>query len=358
VATERDKAPGDDHTPEVLRPCPPSRRLSADGETIARLALDVAAAEVRGIQGLTELFSRDAFRAAVELLHGCRGRILICGLGKAGLAGQRIAASLRSTGTPSIFVHPVEALHGDLGVVDPQDVALLISKSGQNPEVFALVPTFRRLGVAIIALTARGDSELARSADVVLDIGPVQEIAPLDEVPTVSTTLFQVTGDALMVILCRLKGFSSEDFAFLHPGGILGRQVAQCVADVMHSGAALPRVSEETPLTQALVEIMDKRLGMTTVVDGEGRLRGVIADGDLKRILHRTGGSLAGLRAGEVMTREPRTIEAGALLVTALKLMETNQPGAITFLVVADAEGRPAGVIHIHDCLRRPAGRP
>ncbi len=358
MAAEADMATGD----EMGRGVRGQRREpggpAADRETIRRLALDVVAAEARGIQGLATLFGSEAFRAAVELLQACRGRILICGLGKSGLAGQRIAASLRSTGSPSIFVHPVEALHGDLGVVDPQDVALLISKSGQNREVSALVPTFRRLGVAIIALTAHGDSDLARAADVVLDIGPVEEVAPLDEVPTVSTTLFEVTGDALMVILCRLKGFSSADFAFLHPGGILGRQVSQRVLDVMHAGPDLPRVSEETPLTQALVEIMDKRLGMTTVVDASGRLRGVIADGDLKRILHRTGGSLAGLRAGDVMTREPRTIAAEALLVTALKQMETNQPGAITFLVVVDAEGRPAGVIHIHDCLRPSAGRP
>lgn len=358
MTAETGKVSGGGVRPQAAGECQGAGRLAVDGEVIQRLALDVAAAEVRGIQGLTRMFGSDAFRAAIAMLLGCRGRVLICGLGKAGLAGQRIAASLRSTGTPSIFVHPVEALHGDLGIVDPQDVALLISKSGENPEVSALVPTFRRVGVAIIALTARGDSELARSADIVLDIGPVQEIAPLDEVPTVSTTLFQVTGDALTIILCRLKGFTSQDFAFLHPGGILGRRVSQRVADVMHAGADLPRVGEETPLTQVLVEIMEKRLGMTTVVDAAGRLRGVIADGDLKRILHRTGGSLAGLNAGDVMTREPRAIEAGALLVTALKLMETNQPGAITFLVVVDEAGRPAGVVHIHDCLRPPANRP
>jgi arabinose-5-phosphate isomerase len=152
-----------------------------------------------------------------------------------------------------------------------------------------------------------------------------------------------------------LKGFSAESFAFLHPGGILGHRVGQRVMDIMHRGAQLPRVREETELTQVLVEIMEKRLGMTTVVDGEGCLRGVIADGDLKRILHRTGGSLTGLRAGDVMTREPKTIEAEALVVTALARMETNQPGAITFLVVADAQGRPEGVVHIHDCLRLPA---
>lgn len=335
-----------------------AHRGGADAATVRSLALEVASAEASGIAGLAPLFNGEPFRAAVELLLGCRGRILVCGLGKSGLAGQRIAASLRSTGSPSIFIHPVEALHGDLGIVSPQDVALLISKSGENPEVLALIPTFQRLGVAIVALTARSDSDLARLADLVLDIGPVAEIPPLDEVPTVSTTLFQVIGDALTVILCRLKGFTSEDFAFLHPGGVLGHRVGQRVADVMHAGRDLPRVSSETPLTEALVEIMDKRLGMTTVVDSEGRLCGVIADGDLKRILCRTGGSLAGLRAGEVMTREPRTIEAGALLVSALKRMETNEPAAITFLVVMDERGGPAGVVHIHDCLRLPARRP
>ncbi len=340
-------------------PCGPDGldRTGLDRAGVERAALDVARAEARRIEELGPLFASDAFHEALALLHGCRGRILVCGLGKSGLAGQRIAASLRSTGSPSIFIHPVEAAHGDLGIVDGQDVALLISKSGQNPELSALIPTFRRMGVAIIALTARPGSDLARSADLVLDIGPVHELPPLTEVPTVSTTLFQVVGDVLTVLLCRLKGFSAEDFAFLHPGGILGHRVTQRVCDVMHRGEELPRVTEETQLVEALTQIMDKRLGMTTVVDGEGRLTGVIADGDLKRILHRTGGSLVGLRAGEVMTRDPKTIAADALLVTALKTMETNRPGAITFLVVVDDERRPTGVVHIHDCLSLPDPR-
>jgi len=331
--------------------------VSEQAGDIRSMAREVAAAEIRGIEGLDALFEDEAFPRAVDLLAGCRGRILIFGLGKSGLAGQRIAASLRSTGSPSIFIHPVEALHGDLGIVDPDDVAMLISKSGENPEVSALIPTFRRFGVSIIGLTAGVDSELARSVDVPLVLGRVEEVQPISEVPTVSTTLFQVVGDALTVILCRLKGFTSEDFAFLHPGGILGRQVTLRVEDVMHSGDGLPRVTEETPLSGVLVEIMEKRLGMTTVVAANGRLVGVLADGDLKRILHRTAGSIEDLTAGEVMSPEPKTIARDALVVAALKQMETNRPGAITFLVVVDADGCPEGVVHIHDCLRPPAGR-
>lgn len=323
-------------------------------EDIKALARTVIEAEIQGIRGLESLFATDAFAQVVDLLYNCRGRILIFGLGKSGLAGQRIAASLRSTGSPSIFIHPVEALHGDLGIVGSQDVAILISKSGANPEVCGLVPTFRRLGVAIIGLTTTAASELGRSVDIVLELGPVAEIPPLTEVPTVSTTLFQVIGDALTVILCCRKGFTSEDFAFLHPGGILGRRVNLRVEDVMHAGGDLPRVAPETPLADVLVVIMEKRLGMTTVVDADDRLVGVLTDGDLKRILHSSGGSIANLSASEVMGRNPRTIDRRALLVTALKTMETNAPGAITSLVVVDRAGRPEGVIHIHDCVKPP----
>ncbi len=323
-----------------------------DSGIVQETARAVIGAEMRGIASLEPLLCSEAFRRAAGVLYACRGRILIFGLGKSGLAGQRIAASLRSTGSPSLYVHPVEALHGDLGIVAPEDVALLISKSGENSEVSALIPTFRRMGVTIIGLTTAPESELARSVDLVLSLGPVEEIPPLTEVPTVSTTLFQVVGDALTVLLCRLKGFTSDDFAFLHPGGILGRQVTYRVADVMHSGASVPIVSRETQLADALGEIMAKRLGMTTVVDAQGVLVGVLTDGDFKRILHRTGGSIQNMTAGEAMNPSPRTIDPDALLVTALHQMEANQPGAITSLVIVDEAGRPAGVVHIHDCLK------
>ncbi|MCK4304866.1 MAG: KpsF/GutQ family sugar-phosphate isomerase [Candidatus Eisenbacteria sp.] len=334
-----------------------AEQRALDAGRMRQMALEVADAEVRGIGGLKRLFESPTFIKAVEKLHHCRGRILIFGLGKSGLAGQRIASSLRSTGSPSIFIHPVEALHGDLGIVDPDDIAILISKSGENPEVLALIPTFRRLGVSIIGMTTAGGSELGRSVDVLLDLGPVEELAPLSEVPTVSTTLFQVIGDALTVILCRLKGFTSEDFAFLHPGGILGRKVNLRVGDVMHSGVDLPKVREHTLLAEALVVIMEKRLGMTTIVDASGQLVGILTDGDLKRILHSRGGSIENLRAEEIMTRNPKTIEPEALLVTALKRMETNHPTAITSLVVADSRGFPIGVVHLHDCLTMASER-
>ncbi|MFH1143544.1 MAG: KpsF/GutQ family sugar-phosphate isomerase [Candidatus Eisenbacteria bacterium] len=327
-------------------------------ERVRRIAREVLEAEVRGVQGLKPLLESDAFHQAVTLLFACRGRILISGLGKSGLAGQRIAASLRSTGSPSIFIHPVEALHGDLGIVDPQDVAILVSKSGGNRETCALIPTFRRLGVPIIGITAGRTSELAEGVDVALLLDCAEEILPLAEVPTVSTTLVQVIGDALTVILCRLKGFTREDFAFLHPGGVLGRNVSLKVENVMHAGIDLPRVDAEMLLLDALVEIAEKRLGMTTVVDGEGRLAGVLTDGDFKRILLKHSGNVQNLRVGEVMSREPRTIERGEYLVSALKVMETNRPAAITSLVVIDGERRPEGVIHIHDILRVGRERP
>ncbi|MCK4415383.1 MAG: KpsF/GutQ family sugar-phosphate isomerase [Candidatus Eisenbacteria sp.] len=328
------------------------KRATLDRQTIGRIAGEVLAAEVRGLEGLAPLLASEAFFRVVGLLHECRGRILISGLGKSGLVGQRIAASLRSTGSPSIFIHPVEATHGDLGIVDPDDVAILISKSGGNREVCALTPIFRRLGVPLIGITAVGDSELGHSVDHLLHLEQAEEISSLADVPTVSTTLVQVIGDALTVILCRLKGFTAEDFAFLHPGGILGRKVTLRVADVMHRAEALPVVREEMLLADALLEIMEKRLGMTTVVDAGGRLSGVLTDGDFKRILHEHGGNIEALRVLDVMSRQARVIAADDLLVTALKVMETNQPGAITSLVVVDEIGRPAGVVHIHDCLR------
>jgi arabinose-5-phosphate isomerase len=324
-------------------------------EEVSAKALDALSAELAGVESLRELLAGEEFFRAVELLLACRGRILVSGLGKSGLVGQRIAASLRSTGSPSIFIHPVEAAHGDLGVVDPDDTAILISKSGANAEVCALVPTLRRLGVAIIGITAREDSQLARSVDVVLRLTHAPEIAPLAEVPTVSTTQVQVIGDALTVVLYWLKGFTAEDFAFLHPGGLLGRQLALRVGDVMHRGPQLPVVGEGLRLTDALSVIIEGHLGVAAVVDAQGRLSGVLTDGDFKRILQRHGGNIAGLTVAEVASRDPRTIGRDELLVSALKAMETNRPGAITSLVVIDPQGRPEGIVHIHDILRAPA---
>ncbi len=329
----------------------------ADPQEVRRIALEVLAGELQGLDSLRPLLAGEAFFRAVELLLQCRGRIVLSGVGKSGLAAQRIAASLRSTGTPAIFIHPVEAVHGDLGIVEPGDVAVLISKSGASGELCALQPTLRQLGVPVIAVTAGRGSELARAAEVVLLLEDVREVPLPPEIPTVSTTVVQVIGDALTVILYQLKGLTAEEFAFFHPGGVLGRRATLRVDDVMHRGADLPCVREGVPLVEAIVEIMQKRLGMTTVVNADGRLTGVLTDGDFKRILHQHGGSIQSLRTVDVMSPHPRTIERDARLMTALQVMETNQPGAITSLIVVDAAGRPEGVVHIHDCLRMPSER-
>jgi arabinose-5-phosphate isomerase len=279
------------------------------------------------------------------------GRVIVAGVGKSGLVGAKIAATLRSTGTPALFIHPVEALHGDLGIVGPEDCALLLSKSGESDEVLMLLPTFRRLGVAVIALTAERGSTLARSADHLLCAGPVREAGPIDLVPTASATAMMALGDAVAIALLVRRGFRREHFAFLHPGGVIGRTVLLRVADLMHAGEALPRVGEGAPLREAILEITAKRLGMTTVVDASGRLTGVITDGDLRRAFQRSESPLEA-KALQFMTRDPKTIDGAELAVSALRRMEENPGGPITSLVIVDGGGRPVGVIHIHDCLR------
>ncbi len=324
----------------------------ADRGRVAETAREVLAAEVKGIRALEPLLTGQTFHEAVSRILECRGRVLVAGLGKSGLAGTRIAASLRSAGCPAVFLHPVEALHGDLGIVDAADIALLISKSGENHEITALARILRHRGVAMIGITAGRDSTLARGVDIALVFENAEDAGPLPEIPTVSTTVVQVIGDALVVALCREKGLTAEDFAFLHPGGMLGRKVGLRVKDVMHSGDELPCVPADCRLVDALVEIMNKRLGMTTVVDARGCLAGVLTDGDFKRILLAHGANVQDLRVSQVMSADPRTIDREELLATALKAMETNLPGAITSLVIVDEARRPEGVIHIHDILR------
>lgn len=292
----------------------------------------------------------DDFARAVQLLYEVNGQVLTSGVGKSGLVAKKIAATLTSTGTPATFVHPVDAVHGDLGIVSARDAAILLSKSGETAEILDLVPAFRRHGVPVIAMTCDPRSALAREADAVVDLGNPREACPDDLVPTSSTTAALAMGDALAVALMRLKGFSREDFAVLHPGGVLGRTATVRVEERMRQGDALPRVPESATLHEALLEILRKRVGMTTVVDPAGRLLGVLTDGDLKRIL------LAGAfdpkqRVSEVMSRRPKTIEAGALIAHAVRRMEENEGGAITSLVILDPAGAPAGVIHLHDCL-------
>lgn len=316
---------------------------------IAEWAVEVLRLEGDAIEQLKDHIGKE-FEDALHALSQVKGQILALGVGKSGLVAKKIAATLTSTGTPATFVHPVDAVHGDLGIVSPADAALLLSKSGETAEILDLVPAFRRRGVAIVAVTGNPGSSLARAADHVLDIGRPREACPDDLVPTSSTTAMLALGDAIAIVLLRMKGFSREDFAFLHPGGVLGRIASLRVADLMHQGDALPRVTEEATLHEALLEILKKRVGMTTIVNVEGRLAGILTDGDLKRLLLRGAADL-GQPVAHVMTRNPKTIESDALIAQAVRQMEENPGGAITSLVVLEPQGAPIGVLHLHDCL-------
>jgi len=328
--------------------------VDTDALAVARAVLEHAA------EALHDQADRlgDAFARASDLLYGCRGKVVTSGVGKSGLVAQRLAATLTSTGTPAFFLHPTEAAHGDAGILQSGDVALFVSKSGGSDELTPLSEFLRRLEIPMIAITARADSALGRAAAVVLETGEVREAAPLDFVPTTSATVAQVLGDALAMALVARRGFKDQDFAFLHPGGVLGRAMRLTAGDLMHGGAALPRVSEETPLKRVLVEILEKRLGITTVVDAQGRLQGVVTDGDLKRILlsHADApADLWSLGAQEIMSRDPATVAIDLRIASAVRQMEEHPGGAITALIVIDESSRPLGVLHLHDCLRAGA---
>ena len=268
-------------------------------------------------------------------------------MGKSGIICRKIAATLASTGTPAYFLHPAEGVHGDIGMVAKDDLVLALSNSGETDEVLAVLPAIKRLGVPLILLTGGPGSTLARQADVILDVGVAEEACPMNLAPTSSTTAALAMGDALAMALLDLRGLGPEDYAALHPRGALGWQSLFRVRDLMHTGDALPVVRETATMKEAIEEMGAKRLGMTTVVDGSGRLVGVITDGDLRRqqLAH---GTLLDRRAGECMTANPKRIGADELAARALGLME----GVITSLVITDDADRPAGVIHIHDILR------
>jgi len=288
------------------------------------------------------------FERAVEVLRACAGRVIVTGMGKSGLIGRKIAATLASTGTPAYFLHPAEGVHGDLGMVARGDVVLALSNSGETDEVLAILPLLKRLGVPIVLMTGNPSSSLARQCEVVLDVSVPEEACPMNLAPTSSTTAALAVGDALALALLELRGLRPEDYAALHPRGSLGWRALFRVSDLMLTGDAVPVVPEGTALRDVIVEMTRKRKGMTTVVDAAGRLVGVITDGDLRR-LHLTGKSIDELSAGQIGSREPKTIQADDLAAKALEVMETWQ---ITSLVIRDADGRPLGLIHMHDILR------
>lgn len=299
---------------------------------------------------VTELVERidGAFANACELLLACKGRVIVTGMGKSGHVGRKIAATLASTGTPAFFVHPGEASHGDLGMITAEDVVIAISSSGGSPEIVSLLPLLKRKKLKLIAMVGRNNSTLAQVADVVLDISIAAEACPLDLAPTSSTTVTLVMGDALAIALLEARGFTAEDFAHSHPGGILGRKLLLRVEDVMHAGSEVPRVSPDTPLVAALAEMTEKGFGMTTVVDESGQLLGIFTDGDLRRCIDRREDINRAVMK-DVMTPSPRTIRRDSLAAEALNRMETFK---ITALIVEDENGSPTGVLHMHDLLR------
>jgi len=315
----------------------------------ARRVLQV---EADAILGLLERLDEQFIRA-VELLSGCRGRVITTGMGKSGIIARKLAATFSSTGTPAQFLHPAEAVHGDLGIVTTHDLVIALSHSGETEEIGRLLETIKRLDVSLIALTGKKDSTLARYADVVLDVGVSAEACPMGLAPTASTTAALVMGDALAMALLKRKGFRDEDFAALHPGGRLGARLRR-VRDMMHQGAAVPLVTPETPLGEVIGIMSAGRLGMAVVTGPDGRLAGVITDGDLRRLLANdlaegSARDLLAFRAAGVMSASPRTIAPDALASQALRLMESHK---ITSLVVAGKDQRPVGVVHLHDLWR------
>ena len=310
----------------------------------ARRVLEIEA------QAIGEMVARldESFDRAVEALLGCRGRVVVSGMGKSGLVGQKISATLSSTGTPSLFLHPAEAIHGDLGRIVGGDCVLAISYSGETQEIVALLPSIKRLGVPLLAMTGAPRSTLATAADVHLDVSIREEACPLGLAPTASTTAALAMGDALAMALQERRGFTVEDFAVLHPGGALGRKLVR-IEDVMQKGEQVPRVGPGTSMRDVMFEMTRKRLGMTTVVDEKGVLLGMISDGDLRRQMGEHGDTLLDRTAFQCMTRDPVTIARRELATAALAVMERRR---ITSLPVTDAQGTVEGVVHLHDLWR------
>jgi arabinose-5-phosphate isomerase len=287
------------------------------------------------------------FVRAVELILACPGKVVVTGIGKSGIVGRKIAGTLASTGTPAIFLHPGEAVHGDLGMVSRGDVVLAISNSGETDEILKIVPFLKRIGAKLVALTASGISALGCQAHAVVSTGTIVEADNFGLVPTSSATCALVLGDALALVLLSLKGFNREDYAVYHPGGSLGRRLLLKVKDVMQTGKSIPRVRVDASFLEAIREINRKNLGFTLVVDRRGKLKGIITDGDLRRLMVRQR-DLSGVRISDCLTRNPKTIDGEKLAAQALSLMEALE---ITCLVILDAGRRPKGIVHLHDLL-------
>ncbi len=314
-------------------------QIIEDGKRVLRL-------EGQAVARLERLIGEE-FAVAVQLVFASKGRVIVTGVGKSGLIARKIVATLNSTGTPAVFLHPTDALHGDLGIVREGDVVVCISKSGATEELRQLMPMFRRLAVPVISLLGTPQSPLARDSAVVLDVSVEEEACPHDLAPTSSTTAALAMGDALAITLLNLRGFTPEEFAMYHPGGSLGKRLLLKVDELMVSGDRIPAVRGDVPLRDAFMEMTTKRIGCTLVLDERGDLEGIITDGDLRRLLQRTT-DLSGLTARAVMTKNPKWAKAGTLAVTVLREMEGFK---ITQMVIKDEEARPVGVIHLHELV-------
>ena len=319
--------------------------MTSDTATALDLARKVLRIEAAAILGLVDRLDGE-FERALDLLFECRGRVIVTGMGKSGIICRKIAATLSSTGTSSFFLHPAEAIHGDLGAIRDDDVVLAASHSGETEELIRLIEAIRRIGARLIVVTGTPASTLGRAADVVLDCSIAEEACPMNLVPTASTTAALALGDALAMTLLVRKGFREEQFASLHPGGKLGKRLMRVEA-LMHSGDAAPRVALDAVMPDVIHEMSSKRLGMTCVVDADGRLAGVFTDGDLRRLMmKRPPNAVLALTAGHAMTPEPLTIRRDMLAVEAVRMMETHK---VTSVVVVDARGLVEGVVHLHD---------
>lgn len=325
-----------------------SKNINAkDG--ILDVAKKVLRIEAEAVLALIEKLNSD-FEKAVDIIYLSRGRVVVSGMGKSGLVGKKIAATLASTGTPTFFLHPAEASHGDLGMVTERDVIIAISNSGETDELVGLIPFLKRFRVKLISMTGNPESTIAKASDVTLDVSVSEEACPMGVVPTASTTATMALGDAIAVALLVKRGLNEKDFALFHPGGSIGKKFFIKVKDLMHAGDRLPLVSLDTPMSRAVIEMSSKRLGHAVVLNDNGKIAGVVTDGDVRRGLEKWGGRLFELTAGEVMTVSPQTISADELAAKALSIMESC---SITALIVPDDNGKPVGIIHLHDILRQ-----
>ena len=333
-------------TSKVTKP-KSTRAASPKGGTSLDAGRRVLGIEARAVQALVQRLD-GGFTQAVDLLYQCKGKVVVSGMGKSGLIGQKIAATMASTGTPAFFLHPAEGLHGDLGMLARGDVLIAISNSGETQEILQFLPFMERMGIPVMAIVGRMSSTLAKNSTVALDVSVAEEACPMGLAPTASTTATLAMGDALAVALLEKRGFKEEDFAQFHPGGTLGRRLLVKVRDLMHKGQDVPQVEESVLASVAILEMSAKKLGMTTVVDQAGALLGVITDGDLRRFVQQ-GGDFSKSTAGSLASRRPKLIGPDELAAKAVEMMERF---SITTLVVTDSAKQIVGVVHLHDLLK------